>query len=105
MASDEPLDLYIAAYSDPDAAQNDWDGIKRLAKDEVISVDAMVLVERDDDGKIHVRDDAREAGIGAPLGAVFEDRWINEVERALAKAVVQERHHVHATPASGTADA
>ena len=32
-ASDAPLDLYIAAHDDPDAAQTDWDAIKQLAKD------------------------------------------------------------------------
>ena len=47
--NDAPLDLYVAAYGDPDAAQQDWDGLKELAKDKVISVDALILVSRDDD--------------------------------------------------------
>jgi uncharacterized membrane protein len=71
MAKDErPLDLYVAVYADPESAQQAWDGIKQLAKDQVINVDALVLVSRDDDGKIHVKDNAHEVGVGATLGAV-----------------------------------
>ena len=34
--TDAPVDLYIAAYADPDAARNDWDALKQLAADDVI---------------------------------------------------------------------
>ena len=152
--NDAPLDLYVAAYGDPAAAQQDWDGIKELAKDKVISVDALILISRDDDGKIHVKDNAHEAGLGAAIGAVggaivglifppallasatvgaglgagagvavdqvqkhqiksdiedvlppgssgivavFEERWVTVVEKALAKAAKTEHHHVHET--------
>jgi uncharacterized membrane protein len=67
--SDIPVDLYIAAYSDPNAAQEDWDDIRELAKDKVITVEALVLVSRDADGKIHEKDNAHAAGIGGVLGA------------------------------------
>ena len=155
MAQDEaPLDLYVAMYADAEAAQQDWDGIKQLAKDGVITVDALVLVSRDDEGKIHVKDNAHEVGIGATLGAVggaivglifppallasaavgagigagagvavdqvtkhqiksdientlppgssgivalFEERWVIEVQKSLAKAAKTEQHHVHET--------
>ena len=155
MAKDErPLDLYVAVYADPESAQQAWDGIKQLAKDQVINVDALVLVSRDDDGKIHVKDNAHDVGIGATVGAVggaiiglifppallasaavgagigagagaavdlvtkheiksdventmppgssgivalFEERWVVEVEKALAKAAKTEQHHVHET--------
>src|ERR1700745_4153398 len=40
--SDAPVDLYIAAYDDPDAARSDWDAIKELAGDDVIKVDGLV---------------------------------------------------------------
>ncbi len=63
-------DLYIATYSDPDAAQDDWDGIKQLARDKVITVDGLVLISRDTDGKIHVKDNANDVGRGAAIGAV-----------------------------------
>ena len=68
--SDAPVDLYIATYSDPDAAQEDWDDIKQLARDKVIMVDGLVLVSRGDDGRIEVKDDANDVGRGAALGAV-----------------------------------
>lgn len=64
------MDMYIAAYSDQTAAQGDWDALKGLAADGVITVDALVLVDRDANGKIHVKDDAHEVGGGAVLGAV-----------------------------------
>lgn len=150
---DVPLDLYIAAYSDESAAQEDWDGLKQLAKDKIITIDGLVLVSRDTDGKIHVKDNAHEAGLGAAIGAVggaivglifppsilaaavvgggigagagaitdrvqkrqikadledvlvpgssgivaiFEERWVAEVEKALAKADKAERHELSA---------
>jgi uncharacterized membrane protein len=149
---DVPIDLYIAAYSDAAAAEADWDQIKQLAKDKVVTVEALILVSRDADGKIHVKDDAHEAGIGAAVGAVggaivglifppallasaavgagigagaglvvdqvtkheirsevedtlppgssgivaiFEERWVTEVEKALHRADKAEHHHAH----------
>ena len=67
--SETPVALYVAAYDDPDAAQADWDAIKELARDEVIAVDGLVLVSRDLDGKIDVKDNAHSVGVGAFLGA------------------------------------
>jgi uncharacterized membrane protein len=67
--SDTPVDLYIAAYSDPDAAQADWDDIKALAKDKTITVDGLVLVRRGMDGKIDVKDNAHTVGHGVAWGA------------------------------------
>ena len=71
MASDNdtPVDLYIAAYSDPDAAQTDWDAIKELAKQKTITVDGLVLVSRGMDGKIDVKDNFHTTGHGAAWGA------------------------------------
>ena len=64
-----PVDLYVAAYDDPNAAQADWDAIKQLAKDDVITVEALVLVSRDMDGKIDVKDNFHTVGVTAGLGA------------------------------------
>ena len=66
---DNPVDLYIAAYSDASAAQADWDAIKQLANDKAIMVDGLVLVSRDADGKIDVKDDFHAVGGAATLGA------------------------------------
>jgi uncharacterized membrane protein len=68
--ADAPVDLYIAAYDDPDAARADWDAIKQLANDDLIKVDGLILVSRRDDGKIHVDDDFHETRKGATWGAV-----------------------------------
>jgi uncharacterized membrane protein len=68
--SEVPVDLYIAAYDDPNAAQADWDAIKQLAHDDVITVDVLVLVSRDPDGKIDVKDNFHTVGVTAGLGAV-----------------------------------
>ena len=72
MATDTsaPVDLYIAAYSDPDAARDDWDAIKLLAEDDLIKVDGLILVSRRNDGKIHVDDDFHETRKGAGWGLV-----------------------------------
>jgi len=65
-----PVDLYIAAYPDPDAAREDWDALKQLASDDMIKVDGLILVSRRADGKIHVDDDFHETRKGAKWGAV-----------------------------------
>jgi uncharacterized membrane protein len=68
--SDAPVDVYIAAYADPDAAKGDWDAIKALAADDTIKVDGLLLVSRRSDGKIHVDDDLHTTAKGAGWGAV-----------------------------------
>src|SRR4249920_3103384 len=69
-STDAPVDLYIAAYPDPDAARVDWDALKQLADDDVIELDGLVLVSRRSDGKIHVDDDFHTTRRGATWGAV-----------------------------------
>ena len=154
--ADVPVDLYIATYSDPGAAQQDWDDIKELARDDMITVDGLVLVSRDADGKIKVKDNAHDvvkgaalgavggaivglifppallasaavgAGVGAVAGAIldhrqkkeikadvedvlppgssgivalFEERWAQDVEKALAKSEKTTKHEVDAESA------
>ena len=63
-------DLYVAAYSDPSTAEEDWNALKQLVADDVIKVEALALVNRDSDGKVHVKDTRNEPGIGAVVGAV-----------------------------------
>ena len=70
MAKDEnPVALYIAAYDDPDAAKGDFDALKELVKAGVIFVDVAVLVSRDEDGKISVKENAHEVAAGTMVGA------------------------------------
>ena len=63
-------DLYVAAYSDPSTAEEDWNALKQLAADDVIKVGALALVTRDSEGKVHVKDTTNEPAIGAVAGAI-----------------------------------
>ncbi len=74
MPDDNPVDLYIAAYSDPDAAGRDWADLKQLEEDEMINLDGLVLVSRDADGKIHVQENTHDVRRGSILGAVGRPR-------------------------------
>jgi uncharacterized membrane protein len=65
-----PQDLYVAAYGDSTAAETAWNSLKQLVADDVIEVEALALVNRDSDGKVHVKDTTRETGVGATIGAV-----------------------------------
>jgi uncharacterized membrane protein len=69
-ATDAPVDLYIAAYDDPEAAEGDWEALKTLASEDMIKVDGLILVSREADGKIHVKDNLHKARKGAAWGAV-----------------------------------
>jgi uncharacterized membrane protein len=68
--TDVPVDLYIAAYDDPDAAQTDFDALKELVKGGVIFMDVAVLVSRDAEGKITVKENAHEVAKGGMVGAL-----------------------------------
>jgi uncharacterized membrane protein len=67
--NDVPVDLYVAAYSDPDAARKDWDDIVHLAGNRTSAFEGLALVSRDADGKIHEKDNAHTIGVGTVLGA------------------------------------
>lgn len=70
MPEPAPIALYIAAYADENAAQRDWDALKQLEDDDVIDVDGLMLVSRDADGTIDVKDDAGTTKKGGIIGAV-----------------------------------
>jgi uncharacterized membrane protein len=65
-----PLELYIAVYFDPVSAEEAWSSLKQSAHDKSTAVEALALVNRDDDGKVHVKDTTRDTGVGAAIGAV-----------------------------------
>ena len=65
-----PQDLYVAAYSDPGAAEAAWNSLKQLVADDVIKVEALALVNRDSDGKVHIKDTGHEVGTVATVGAI-----------------------------------
>src|SRR3954468_2945126 len=65
-----PQDLYVAAYGDSTAAETAWNSLKQLVGDDVLEVEALALVNRDSDGKIHVKDTSHEIGAVATVGAI-----------------------------------
>ena len=141
--SDAPLDMYIAGYDDPAAAKADFDALKKAQRQGIVFIDGAILVSRDADGTMHVKESgdhdvfkgtsvgvaggfvlglfappllgamvvggaigglvgkltkhhqekaiAKETEDVVPPGrsgvvAVFEEIWVDEVERQLAKA-------------------
>jgi len=60
---DANQDLYVAAYSDPGTAEEDWNALKNLTTEGDIKVEALALVNRDSDGKVHVKDTTNESGL------------------------------------------
>ena len=82
-----PHDLYIAAYSDGSVAEEAWNAVRLLAADKVIEVEALALVNRDSDGKIHVSNGsppARADRDGQEIGlrVVSAGGWQRRVGRA-----------------------
>ncbi len=124
--NDAPLDLYIAGYGDPESAKADFDRLKKAQRDGIVIIDGAILVSRDADGSLHVKESGdHDVFTGASVGvagglvigglvgklakhheekgiqrdiedavppgtsavvAVFEEVWVEEVERQLAKA-------------------
>ncbi len=67
--NDVPLDLYIAGYTDPDAAKADFDALKKAQRQGIVFIDGMVLVSRDDDGTLHVKESGdHDVFKGATIG-------------------------------------
>jgi uncharacterized membrane protein len=54
--SDAPLDIYIAGYSDPETARADFDALKKAQREGFVLIDGAVLVSRDEDGTLHVKE-------------------------------------------------
>jgi uncharacterized membrane protein len=52
--SDDQKDVLIAAYLFEDLAKRDFDAVLKLAEDKTITVEGIVLVQKDTDGEVHV---------------------------------------------------
>ena len=60
----------IAAYLVEDLAEQDFDAVLKLAEDDEITVEGVVLVQKDHDGEVHVTETGDHLGRkGAKLGA------------------------------------
>src|SRR6059058_3416506 len=70
--SDDQKDVLIAAYLFEDLAKRDYDAVVKLAEDKSITVEGVVLVQKDSDGEVHVTetgDHMRRKGLKIGGGA------------------------------------
>ena len=69
MSDDDHKDVLIAAYLFEDLAEKDFDAILKLAEENAITVEGVVLVQKDPDGEVHVNQTSDHLGRkGATLG-------------------------------------
>jgi len=69
MTEDDRLDVLIAVYLVPDLAEKDFDEFLKLAKDGAVETDGVVLVTKDAQGEVTVRETGDHLGRkGATLG-------------------------------------
>jgi uncharacterized membrane protein len=73
--SDDKKDVLIAAYLFEDLAKRDFDAVLKLAEDKTITVEGVVLVQKDTEGEVHVTETGDHLGrkglkIGGGAGLV-----------------------------------
>lgn len=60
--SDDQKDVVIAAYLIEDLAKQDFNAVLKLAEDKTITVEGVVLVQKDPDGEMHVSETGDHLG-------------------------------------------
>lgn len=73
--SDKHKDVLIAAYLFEDLAKQDFDAVLKIAEQKTITVEGVVLVQKDADGEVHVMETGDHLGrkgamIGGGVGLV-----------------------------------
>ena len=73
--SDDQKDVLIAAYLIEDLARRDFDAVVKLAEDHAITIEGIVLVQKDSDGEVHVTETGDHLGrkgleLGGGVGLV-----------------------------------
>ncbi len=73
--NDDRKDVLIAAYLFEDLAKRDFDALIKLAEDKTITVEGVVMVQKDRDGEVHVSETGDHLGrkglkIGGGAGLV-----------------------------------
>ena len=67
--SDKHKDVLIAAYLFEDLAKEDFDTVLKLAEEKTITVEGVVLVQKDEGGEVHVTETGDHLGRkGAKIG-------------------------------------
>lgn len=56
MSDENSLDVLIGVYLVPDLAQQDFDGLVKLVEDKTVTVNGVILVSKDAEGEVHLRD-------------------------------------------------
>ena len=84
--SDEHKDVLIAVYLFEDLAEKDFNAVLKLAEDKTITVEGVVLVQKDADGEVHVKETGDHLG---RKGA--EARWRRRARRRPLRAAVAGR--------------
>jgi hypothetical protein len=83
---DEHKDVQIAAYLFEDLAKQDFDAVPKLAEHKTITIEGVVLVQKDADGDIHVAKTGDHLGrkgakIGGGVGLGRRDRRLRHRRR------------------------
>jgi uncharacterized membrane protein len=60
--SDDQKDVLIAAYLIEDLAERDFEAVLKLAEDKTITVEGVVLVQKDTNGEVHVTETGDHLG-------------------------------------------
>ena len=60
--SDDHKDVLIAVYLFEDLAETDFDAVLKLAEDETITVEGVVLVQKDAQGEVHLKETGDHLG-------------------------------------------
>jgi len=73
--SDDQKDVVIAAYLFEDLAKKDFEAVRKLAEDKAITVEGVVLVQKDAEGDVQVTETGDHLGrkgvkVGAGVGLV-----------------------------------
>ena len=71
--SDEHKDVVIAAYLFEDLAKKDFDAVVKLAEDKTITMEGVVLVQKDAEGEVTSRRPATTSAARAPRSAEASD--------------------------------
>src|SRR5438034_2785958 len=74
--SDKHKDVLIAAYLFEDLAKQDFDALLKLAEEKTVTVEGVVLVQKDHEGEVHVEETGDHLGrkgakVGGGVGLVI----------------------------------
>ena len=75
MSDNQQKDVLIAVYMFEDLAKRDFDAVMKLAEEKTITVEGVVVVQKDADGEVHVTETVDHLGrrgvkVGGGVGLV-----------------------------------